>query len=653
MSKFKRIIGIDYGVSNTCVSYMDYEILDDGKLKAVLDMPETIKFDEIYTKVPTIVQIKGEQSQVRDITIGREALSKKGKYSEFIKEAFNSDFSEEGQNAASEFFSQVYEQYENQKKYTVYELSKKETFVSSSGLICEEHKNILEKVVEKSGFPNVKFMEDYRAILRYCSYKGYIRDMSKALIIDVGASCFRFKLCEYHMDNKFIEKIKTIDSYELSDIKIDKVISDYLNKYVEEAFDKDKFNEICKQWKKRILGPLLEKGVTVKEPPIELSFAIKGTFEEITRGRFEEISGGYISKFKEEIEAFKKYEINTVILHGGGSQWYFIRDIVKSVLGLSDVNINNIYEQNPIASGLTITSFGAKTLRSIFEKTINPGVSCAQISPDNKKIFVLGRSQEEVTIFNIEAKGVIKDELQISRFGHKVKYSEDEAYAAIVSFNGDIYLYRTEDMKIISSTQKLKIKDFCFISGGELACKLENNTICFLSAENLTVSYSFQEENTFLSGFIEYLDNLLAAGSGNNIKVLDTRNKSMVTDFKLIGDFGQLSEIKCAAFIDKTTLAVGLSDGNIMVTDLLSKTVINKFKAHERAVNSLSVSRKHGLLATAGEDGKGKLWDLSGSIGTVIKDRQFSLNTITFSKDEDMLLAAAYDGNLELWILEG
>ncbi|MBD2741898.1 hypothetical protein [Coleofasciculus sp. FACHB-1120] len=103
---------------------------------------------------------------------------------------------------------------------------------------------------------------------------------------------------------------------------------------------------------------------------------------------------------------------------------------------------------------------------------------------------------------------------------------------------------------------------------------------------------------------------------------------------------------------DGKQLASSGDDGTIRLWDLSGKELA-QFKGHQGMVWSVIFSPDGKQLASSGDDGTIRLWDLSGKELAQFKGHQSSVNRVIFSPDGKQLASSGDDGTIRLWDLSG
>ena len=79
----------------------------------------------------------------------------------------------------------------------------------------------------------------------------------------------------------------------------------------------------------------------------------------------------------------------------------------------------------------------------------------------------------------------------------------------------------------------------------------------------------------------------------------------------------------------------------------------NRLDAHRGGVYAARFSPDGEIIATAGEDGKAKIWDLSGQQLAELKGHRGPVYNLSFSPDGKEIATAGQDGTVRLWDLSG
>lgn len=129
---------------------------------------------------------------------------------------------------------------------------------------------------------------------------------------------------------------------------------------------------------------------------------------------------------------------------------------------------------------------------------------------------------------------------------------------------------------------------------------------------------------------------LLAVSAGNHVQFYDTATLEVKMDIP-VGAW----PIRMAFHPGLPLIALALKDGAIQFRDITTGETICKFIAHEKGVNSLSITPDGEMLITSGTEILSRLWNISSlsngnceiqEIGTFIGE-SFSSPDVTFSPD--------------------
>jgi WD40 repeat protein len=115
--------------------------------------------------------------------------------------------------------------------------------------------------------------------------------------------------------------------------------------------------------------------------------------------------------------------------------------------------------------------------------------------------------------------------------------------------------------------------------------------------------------------------------------------------------FSRDSQMIVATCVDKNKLLIWKRKGNQWENSIISTTN----NSDKQGFWDVDFSRDGKLIATAGKDGKIKLWSLEGKLLSTLTGHKDIVRSIRFSPDDKSktLASASYDGTIKLWNLEG
>ena len=128
---------------------------------------------------------------------------------------------------------------------------------------------------------------------------------------------------------------------------------------------------------------------------------------------------------------------------------------------------------------------------------------------------------------------------------------------------------------------------------------------------------------------------------------------------------GEKCSVNSVRFLPKNNLlATTGDDGTLRLWDINGKSLLPPIHAHQGSIKSLNPSPDGQILATAGEDGMVILWNLNGkrraeikvdqcNANTELRDAKCSVNSVSFYPGGQQIVTAGNDDTVRLWNLNG
>lgn len=438
----KRLIGIDFGTSSTYIKVKHYE---DNTAKDDRFSAQYVDFNG-NAWVPSVIQ-----KLENNYWYGYDAQTKKANNSVIYRnfkmslENNDEDIRNEARHLTMLFFKYIFHMYQDQFSFDKYD--EIETIVSYPAKWQHDTIDFLEYAAKNAGFQNVKSMDEPTAALNAVLIQNTSRIIKAAnieegkpfyiMMIDMGAGTTDFAVLKCYMQNadelsgSILSRIITTwpKSNEQSCFggrEVEEYLYKYLHKYllsmpnVTEKMAENILNpqmDNIKSWKENTVSSSLNKNIEVSNcpfltPVLPLITDEPAPMPGLDRIQFEGELERYLesfvtlingcideaSKIMNEIDSLK--DIDLVILTGGHSQWYFVRDILNG----------------------TIKKIGSKTLPAIIKS--------------DDRIISLARPQETVSL------GLVYSPLRLKMDSQNeplIEFDRTEERYRYVNFNKVIY----------------------------------------------------------------------------------------------------------------------------------------------------------------------------------------------------------------------
>lgn len=347
-----RRIGIDFGTSTTVLQVKNYE--SDG-VTPVGDRIDTkdVKFGK-QSYCDTYVKQKQDRwycgpEAAKNIP---EAIT----YANFKMqiESPDAEIAEDAREATLHFFQYLYKTYAEQRDNGQFgeKAEREETLVSYPVKWRQETAEFLLQTAAQAGFSNIRHMNEARAAISAVMTQS-AQKLSQSnegeqniLLCDMGAGTCDLVLCRYKASGAGELQILSCwpcggSTLTFGGREIDRRLQEYIVGIMEKnnlpvKRLKSSLKEF-KVWKELEVSPLLAEGYEVQSCDI-IENAANGDcidYPPMTRALLEVLIQGEMQDFIRLVngamqncdETFEKVDL--VILVGGNSQWYFIRDLLE------------------------------------------------------------------------------------------------------------------------------------------------------------------------------------------------------------------------------------------------------------------------------------------------------------------------------------
>lgn len=370
----KRVIGIDFGTSSTFIKVKRYEgdrPIGGGQLDF-----KSVIFDSGSgsAALPTVIQTAGDNGgQHNWFGIEAEALRPGGILHRNFKvelESRDSGKRAEARGLTEQLFGFLFHKYQEQRLFLGEADDEEETIVSYPAKWSIETQRFMIETAEKAGFSNVKGIDEATASISAVLVQkqeemaglGMLNGRRPFLfmVVDMGAGTTDLAVCRYTPgDSPKNEIIATWPQEENLILFGGSEIDARLGKYfagvlkengipdnMSEAVSKGQIDKI-KEWKERVLSGTLNSKETVTYcsflnayynmtgiPVPPFSFG-REAFENLLFDylrQFPQLIWGCMTKTAQRLPGFTPGDIDMIILTGGHSQWYFVREMLSGAM---------------------------------------------------------------------------------------------------------------------------------------------------------------------------------------------------------------------------------------------------------------------------------------------------------------------------------
>ena len=353
----ERIIGVDFGTSTSVVRVKRYQngnpVGDGERLDA-----RSVIFNGTYPTVPTLIQRVGEYAYY-----GYDAQVPKKNATVYRNFKINLESPDEAlrleaRALTQEFLCYLAQAYQAQSEsgHLGSADDHERTLISYPVKWSDDTKAFMVEAAKQAGFPNVEGLDEAQAAIHavtlqsegYLKQRGYLRDQTPCtmLLIDMGAGTTDLVLCSHtpgpRASNKILATWPTDSCILFGGQEVEKLLRAYVRtKLPEEMADtilKRCGPEKFKTWKETVVSPALRNGQAVDGfSDLDMIAELLGQEAapyNLTRDTFEAMAREYLLAFPELVKqclytaGIHESKVELVILTGGHSQWYFVKEML-------------------------------------------------------------------------------------------------------------------------------------------------------------------------------------------------------------------------------------------------------------------------------------------------------------------------------------
>lgn len=392
-------IGIDFGTSNSCVTYATYYEDMNGRLEGTpVHRPEALTFQHKDT-IPTVVFL-GDGADQQPLC-GEMAEEKAVFFPELTRSGFKLRLGRPGQSGRDAYLlSKQFLAYLRTRLADYVPLDQPaqnqriETIIGHPVQWSVDQREETRRAASEAGFPNVILEEEPLAALysHLCDERGSFHPQpgSQVLMIDMGGGTTDFALLQLPAAAEERPISTPVDpsalvppwgggrtSYGGRDL--DQLLLDYLSRDWDPQMVAQERSLLLREVRrfKETFSNHVREGVDryetmwlVGEKPFKVS---------LTRAEFETVAAHYVTHFEAlvrgalELAKAAPRQVSSLILAGGHSRWYFVDDTLKTIFPhISRENFTLLRHNHPeqsVARGLAyvpmVRASGARLLAPV------------------------------------------------------------------------------------------------------------------------------------------------------------------------------------------------------------------------------------------------------------------------------------------------
>ena len=351
----ERLIGVDFGTSTSVIRVKRYV---DGKPADERLAAKPVVFNLGSMMVPTLIrETKADTLYGYDAAVEKRASTLHQSF-KVLLESSDPEQKRAARELTAEYLKYLAKTYREQRVHLGEESDLEKTIISYPVKWSQDTKDFMLDATRQAGFVNVTGMDEAIAAITAVTLqneealkeKKYLKgeEPVNILLLDMGAGTSDLVLCRYTPGTE--SKTEILCTYPKTGSvlfgggEVDVLLRSYIaqtvpNEHREKIVQKIGV-EKYKAWKETVVSYAMKNNEPVEEFSALDVFADANGFDaeiRLDRKAFEDLCGDYLKGLPELINGCLEEagveggDVDLVILTGGHSQWYFVREIIAGI----------------------------------------------------------------------------------------------------------------------------------------------------------------------------------------------------------------------------------------------------------------------------------------------------------------------------------
>ncbi|XP_058940240.2 transducin beta-like protein 3 isoform X1 [Pocillopora verrucosa] len=351
----------------------------------------------------------------------------------------------------------------------------------------------------------------------------------------------------------------------------------------------------------------------------------------------------------------------------------------ETMISSSRDNVLNMWDVSDKKLLKTIPAF--EGVESVI--TLPKGSNCPGCKNKEKEYFMTAGSKGQLRVWSFrDGKCVFTETVLSARRGNKNENNNDEDgnqqivhatlcrnldQVAVVTFDHNIVFHELESLKRTKQFVGYndEILDLSFVGDKESHLSVATNSSQLRIYELASMNCQLLEGHTdiVLALEINSAGDMLVTGSKDNTVRVWQMNKQC--EFRCVGTgLGHTHAVHTVAWsrLDKSFVASGSQDNTVKIWKIPPKiddldspiklSVKLTEKAHDKGINSVTISPNDKLMATGSQDKTAKIWMISnGSLLGTLRGHKKGIWCVRFSPVDQCLATSSADSTIKIWAL--